>query len=1217
MDETQQIQIIENSLIFDPLWYARTNPDVELTDLTPSQHYLRIGARIGRSPSPLFDMAAYMSSHPEISTKDLNPVIHYESRTPTKKYVYLENISTDNFCIKVTGRAVHPEYPGMQVRVKLRIGKEVLASTIATRPDPKGAFGHGNAFHFELTALHVNADQIDNLEIGVRGPNRDYYATLKVPRLTKHSLTAQETNLPNLFKGPGDVIGHVERRTNFAVSGWALANDARDMAVELLLLADGMPLAYTKATNYREDVQRLHGGSGFAGFHFEVPLNFGIVPGRNLQVVPLFGVNRIENWSSALPQYPGIFAQSKIAPSPTCYFPSTVNAPIKHTISIIILNRNGAHLLHEMFASISTEDLTQYIEWIVVDHDSEDTSKDVCQAAQARGARVKFLHRQGNYGFSESNNLGALNATGTILVFANNDLVFKEPFAATLTSLMTDPNIGLLGVQLIDYIESTTAAKLEIPQHSGVFFSKRLSADDWIRPYEARVSSEIPAGEENSRRIAVTGAFLVMQRTDFEKVGMFCEDYYYGLEDIDLCMKVHHFLKKEVVCTTKIKIAHHRGFSRDKDEHSTIRRRKNNYFFNRRWGPWLRSRIKQDVLTGASHALGSRPVLAFICDSVGDISDLGEHLTFVELGRAIQRVLPCHVRYLARDDWYDLAGVDLLIVMVNQFDIRKAINVSPWLVTVNWMHQWFDRWVEDATTGSFDYLIASSNRASEYVANNVQRQVGVVPIGVGEQFFEGDAIPEDKFKSEYCFIGSRFGPPTEIEFLLQPNDVDGAFKAFGRDWSNTPFENWSCGPIPYSQIKQVYASSSIVIDDASIATKDWGSCSSRVFDAIAAGCLLITNDKHGVRELFGELVPTYETRDELHGQLSYWLKHPEERQERAKTLQELVKSHHNYDERARVFIDWLSKAQPRARVSIKCAAKIADKEVWGDFHYANGLAAALRKVGYVVRVDCREDWSCGIASSDDVVIVLRGLLQYKPRVHQINFMWLISHPADVTVAEMAEFDHVFVASDFHTQLLSAQLNAKVSFLPQCTDSVRFSYDSSNDSKLIARNLYVANSRGILRDPVRWSIQHELQIDIFGVGWEPFITDGRHRGQLVPNEILARLYRCSRLVICDHWRDMQDLGYVSNRVFDVLGSGGALLVDRVRGLEDLVPREFCHVYETEVGFVSMMKSGIAISEATRIDATLWVKKYHTFDARAITISMEIDRQLADRPLLKAP
>ncbi len=49
------------------------------------------------------------------------------------------------------------------------------------------------------------------------------------------------------------------------------------------------------------------------------------------------------------------------------------------------------------------------------------------------------------------------------------------------------------------------------------------------------------------------------------------------------------------------------------------------------------------------------------------------------------------------------------------------------------------------------------------------------------------------------------------------------------------------GFVQYDKLNGIYAQSRLVIDDANHQTKDWGAENSRVFDALAAGCLVITN----------------------------------------------------------------------------------------------------------------------------------------------------------------------------------------------------------------------------------------------------------------------------------------------------------------------------------------------------------------------------------------
>lgn len=343
-------------------------------------------------------------------------------------------------------------------------------------------------------------------------------------------------------------------------------------------------------------------------------------------------------------------------------------------------------------------------------------------------------------------------------------------------------------------------------------------------------------------------------------------------------------------------------------------------------------------------------------------------------------------------------------------------------------------------------------------------------------------------------------------------------------------------------------------------------------------------------------MPTFSDSDSLTGVLKYWLDNEAERKERAAAMQKVIRENHTYAHRAGTVLRALAETPP-VRIAIKCAAVHKHREEWGDYHFAQGLAAALRRSGYVVRVDCRDNWYGGICDSDDLVIVLRGLVAYQPKPHQRNLLWMISHPDKTTVQEIEGYDHTFVASAYHADILNRLVPGRIEFMPQCTDVGRFYFDESEIGTRPNSNLYVANSRGVFRDPVRWAMGHELDLDIYGAGWEPFIEDCRLKGGVISNSVLGGVYASSRLVICDHWDYMREMGYVSNRVFGVLASGGRLVVDAVRGLEDLVPRKFYDRFRNETEFVKILRGPDAMNIRRRRAAAEWVARHHSFDARA--------------------
>ncbi|MBX3491406.1 MAG: glycosyltransferase family 2 protein [Parvibaculum sp.] len=71
------IATVRDSGLFDTAWYLAQYPDVEALGLDPVEHYLWVGAQIGRNPSPTFDTRAYVAANPDVAIAGINPLVHY------------------------------------------------------------------------------------------------------------------------------------------------------------------------------------------------------------------------------------------------------------------------------------------------------------------------------------------------------------------------------------------------------------------------------------------------------------------------------------------------------------------------------------------------------------------------------------------------------------------------------------------------------------------------------------------------------------------------------------------------------------------------------------------------------------------------------------------------------------------------------------------------------------------------------------------------------------------------------------------------------------------------------------------------------------------------------------------------------------------------------------------------------------------------------------
>lgn len=74
---SHDIEAIRQSDLFDARWYLDRYPDVRLVGMDPAEHYLWLGARLNRDPSPKFSTVAYLSANADVAAAGANPLLHY------------------------------------------------------------------------------------------------------------------------------------------------------------------------------------------------------------------------------------------------------------------------------------------------------------------------------------------------------------------------------------------------------------------------------------------------------------------------------------------------------------------------------------------------------------------------------------------------------------------------------------------------------------------------------------------------------------------------------------------------------------------------------------------------------------------------------------------------------------------------------------------------------------------------------------------------------------------------------------------------------------------------------------------------------------------------------------------------------------------------------------------------------------------------------------
>jgi spore maturation protein CgeB len=150
--------------------------------------------------------------------------------------------------------------------------------------------------------------------------------------------------------------------------------------------------------------------------------------------------------------------------------------------------------------------------------------------------------------------------------------------------------------------------------------------------------------------------------------------------------------------------------------------------------------------------------------------------------------------------------------------------------------------------------------------------------------------------------------------------------------------------------------------------------------------------------------------------------------------------------------------------------------------------------------------------------------------------------------------------------------------------------------------------------VDWAIEAGLPLSVYGEGWDDLIPPQFVRATHFPNDQLAHLYASADVVLNDHWPDMREQGFISNRIFDALASGAVVVSDSVAGLEDmfgdLVPT-YTDGDELKEVVWGVLKDDEHRREISRSASGLVVRE-HTFERRAQEVVDLLGPLLAARP-----
>lgn len=230
-------------------------------------------------------------------------------------------------------------------------------------------------------------------------------------------------------------------------------------------------------------------------------------------------------------------------------------------LSIIIVNYNVTQLLRNCLLSIKKYVKEVLYEVIIIDNASTDTSwRNLIEEFPD----FHFIASESNDGFSKANNTAIKRAVGDYVLILNPDTELEGCYMDEILDFAdTQPDFGCLGVRMHDAKGAfLPESKRSVPDMFNSF--EKLFVNFKNNNSKSYYRNDIDENAIDKVEV-ITGAFFLVKREVYERVGGLDEAYFMYGEDIDLC---YTLLRNGFTnyYYGKASILHYKGESTVKDE---------------------------------------------------------------------------------------------------------------------------------------------------------------------------------------------------------------------------------------------------------------------------------------------------------------------------------------------------------------------------------------------------------------------------------------------------------------------------------------------------------------------------------------------------------------------------------------------------------------------------------------------------------------------------
>ncbi len=540
-------------------------------------------------------------------------------------------------------------------------------------------------------------------------------------------------------------------------------------------------------------------------------------------------------------------------------------------VSIITCVFNNPELTDRCLKSIFRHEAGVPFEVIIIDNGSDRKTAQLLDSWSAREEKITLLRNTENMNFSLGNNLGFAHSSGERVVFLNNDTEVTPEWLRTLLQPLSQKEIK--GVQ----------PKLLFPdgtiQCIGLVFSEYSPFAYGL--YVGRPGDD-PLTLKRRHFRALTGACLALRAQDFVKMQGFDPIYINGQEDVDLCLRLGGGAR-QFTCATDSVVVHHEGKTAGRGKHIG----ENRAIFAERWAdkilPDDQDCYQQDGIMIENYradselhdanglavflpefqrlqtlatpavigAIGSSFRLRIPCPNPERKESWGDYHFGVALTRALARQgIDAEISFL--QNWKQPAEkgqVDLVLRGLSNFSehATKVARSGPRLM---WMISHPDQ-IADDELEEYDFVFVASEAWAQKLQARLKRPE-VLPLlqcTEAERFFPEAFDPARRH--ERLFVGNSRKVLRSLVALAIREDLP--LSIYGEMWEGLAPNAWlHSNNIPNVELASYYASAGVVLNDHWDTMRKAGFVSNRVFDVLACGAPLVTDDVLQMPDLLRE-----------------------------------------------------------------------------------------------------------------------------------------------------------------------------------------------------------------------------------------------------------------------------------------------------------------------------------------------------------------------------